>query len=135
MSPCAQTPSTAGPPIPQKFGAGLAGGTSVAPFPRSLIPSVVISTFSAYVPRCTMMVVPGAAASTAAWIDWPGWTTTVPAAPAGLANTTPNALAQVATRTARKRLVMCSAFPPDEAPSRSVRPVPQADNRAGTTVV
>ena len=56
------------------------------------MPSVVMATFSAYVPRLTMIVVPGRAASTAAWIDWPGLTMMTRVAPAGAAPPSTNAL-------------------------------------------
>jgi hypothetical protein len=63
----------------QAFCAGVAAGSRTAPTPRSVIPSVVIATFSWCRP-VTTIVSPGRAASTAAWIESPGPTTTLLAA-------------------------------------------------------
>src|SRR5215469_4392698 len=77
------------PPVSDAHGVcgGCAGGSSTASSPRSLMPLVVTHTASWYVPGATVIVAPGEAASTAAWIEPPGPTTTAAEA-AGAATTT-----------------------------------------------
>ncbi len=51
--------------------------TVARPVPRRVSPGVLTLTLSWYVPGVTRTVSPGSAASTAFWIDPPGWTTWV----------------------------------------------------------
>src|SRR3954469_114410 len=64
--PWTDSPATLG--SKQALAAGTAGGRSTAPTPRSVIPSLPITTFSRCVPRTTI-VSPGAAASMVDWIE------------------------------------------------------------------
>jgi hypothetical protein len=46
------------------------------------MPSLAMNRFSRCAPGATSILAPGGAASSAAWMDWPGRTSTLPGPPA-----------------------------------------------------
>ena len=75
-----------------------------------VIPSVVIATFSRCKPR-TRIVVPGVAASTAAWIESPGPTTTTCTCACAVAASTSANPAERTTDNCRTRLISDLLWP------------------------
>src|SRR5215212_5234476 len=108
-----RTQIAVGPENLEQGESALAGGLITASSPRSLIPSLRITTSSRWTPRTTM-VSPGSAALIAFWMDSPGPTTELcaPAEPIPTASATPLATKRVRIMVATSSMVRLIKRPP-----------------------
>src|SRR4051812_22884139 len=96
--PLTDSPGSAG--SKHALATGVTAGSTTAPMPRMVSASVLTTTFSRWRPN-TRMVSPGAAASTAAWIESRG--PTIVAAPAGAAAADPATPRVTGTKASQRR--------------------------------